>query len=303
MRLRLSTEDERFRDEVRTWLSENVPREPRPGDGEQMRDFDLEWQRRQYEGGWAGINWPKEFDGLGLGLVQQMIWYEEYARCQAPHTGTCFVGLNFGGPTLMRCGSRDLCERHLGPILRGEVIWCQGFSEPNAGSDLASLRTSGEVRGSDIFVNGQKIWTSYAHLADFQILLIRTEAGSKRHRGLTMVVCDMKSSGVEARPIQTMAGDRHFCEVFYDDVLIRPENVIGVVGEGWRVALTTLSFERGSAFMADQVALARKVTDLIALARERSGPEGSRRAIEDDEISRELALLKAETAALRSMTY
>src|SRR5690348_14075953 len=147
-----------FRDEVRTWLQEHVPKQARPSDLKAAREFDLAWQRTQFEGGWAGISWPSEYGGRGLSLVQQLIWYEEYARARAPYVGLCFVGLNHAGPTLIAQGSQQQKEFHLPRILRGEVVWCQGFSEPSAGSDLASLRTAAEIDGDHLVVTGQKIW-------------------------------------------------------------------------------------------------------------------------------------------------
>jgi alkylation response protein AidB-like acyl-CoA dehydrogenase len=295
--------DAAFREEVRDWLRSNIPGEPRPRSGAAMRDFDTAWQRTQWEGGWAGVSWPVRSGGRGLSPVQQMIWYEEYALADAPYVGISFVGLNHAGPTLMERGTDEQQRAHLGPILRGEAVWCQGFSEPDAGSDLASLRTRAKVDGDVLVVNGQKIWTSYAHLADFQELLVRTDADAERHQGLSWVVCDMRSRGITVRPIRVMPGVEHFCEVFYDDVRIPLSNVVGGLNQGWSVAMTTLSIERGAAFMADQVALARTVERLIEVARERPGPDGRRPAIADDAIARDLARARAETAALRAMTY
>ena len=188
MDLTFTPEDEAFRSEVRTWISENKPREKTPPVGPAQRDFLLAWQRKQFEGGWAGIAWPTEFGGRGLSLVQQLIWYEEYARLEAPSIGCLFVGLNHGGPTLISRGRSAQKAFHLPRILRGEVIWCQGFSEQGAGSDLASLRTRADVDGDHLVINGQKIWTSFTHLADDQELLVRSEPNSTRHAGLTWVI-------------------------------------------------------------------------------------------------------------------
>jgi alkylation response protein AidB-like acyl-CoA dehydrogenase len=268
-----------------------------------MRAFDKSWQRTLWEAGWAGISWSREFGGRGLTLLEQLIWHEEYALAGAPYVGVCFVGLNHAGPTLVDHGTDEQRIGHLPAILKGEAVWCQGFSEPGAGSDLASLQTRGLVVDDVLIVSGEKIWSSYAHLADFQELLVRTQPDEPGHRGLSWVICDMRSPGISVRPIVTMPGIEHFCEVFYNEVRIPLTNVVGGLGEGWRVAMTTLSIERGTGFMADQVALARTVEQLIELASHLTGPDGHRAAINDDEIARRLARARAETAALRAMTF
>ena len=197
MDLKFTKEEQSFKEEARTWLRENLPNEQRPQIGQPMREFDLAWQQTLYEGGWAGINWPSEYGGLGLSDVQQMIWYTEFALADPPFTlnNSCtFVGNNHGGPTLIVNGSDDQKAVHLPKILSGEVVWCQGFSEPNAGSDLASLSTKGVIDGDELVVSGQKTWTSYADVADLQELLVRTDPGAPKHKGITWVICDMKSS-------------------------------------------------------------------------------------------------------------
>jgi alkylation response protein AidB-like acyl-CoA dehydrogenase len=305
MNLDFTPEEQEFREEARTWLSENLPTEERPAEGAEMRAFDLAWQRTLFDGGWAGINWPIEYGGRGLSDIQQMIWYEEFARANPPFTlnNSCtFVGNNHGGPTLIVSGTDEQKATHLPKILRGEVVWCQGFSEPGAGSDLASLNCKAEIDGDELVVNGQKIWTSYAHVADFQELLVRTDNSGAKHKGISWVICDMKTPGIEIREIKTMSHVTDFCEVFYDDVRIPLSNVVGQVNEGWRVTMTTLSFERGTAFMADQVELAAVIEGLIEEAKTRVGPDGRRPAIADDEIARRLATAKAEVAALKAMT-
>lgn len=302
MDLMLDAGERRFRDEVRGWLHEHVPRGPRPPEGPELAAFDQAWQRTQFDAGWAGINWPVEYGGRGLTLVQQLIWYEEYARARAPHVGVNFIGLAHAGPTLMDSGTEALRQQHLRRILRGDEIWCQGFSEPGAGSDLAALRTRGVVDGEHLVVSGQKIWTSFAHLADWQELLVRTEAGSERHRGLSWVICDMRAPGITVRPLRTMSGRLHFCEVFYDEVRIPLANVVGGLGNGWRVAMATLAWERGTAFVAEQVELARTVDQLVEEARHVTGPDGVRPAIAHEELATRLAAARAEVRALRAMT-
>jgi len=302
--IRFSAAEEAFRADARAWLEANVPRGPRPAgvDLRERRDYDLAWQRRMFEGGWAGVSWPREFGGRGASLMEQVIWYEEYARAGAPEITTTFVGLNHAGPTLIACGSEEQKAYHLPRILRGDVVWCQGFSEPNAGSDLASLQTRAVFDGAELVVSGQKIWTSFGNVAEFQELLVRTDPEAPRHRGISWVICAMDSPGIDIRPITTLTGDQHFCEVFYDDVRIPLRNVVGQLHDGWRVAMATLGFERGTAFLSEQIRLARRLEDLAALARSVPGPRAGR-AIDDDEIGRRLALARAEVAGLRAMTY
>jgi alkylation response protein AidB-like acyl-CoA dehydrogenase len=298
-----SAADREFRDEVRTWLRANVPRGTAPVDMQEMREFDLTWQRTQYEGGWAGIAWPSEYGGRGMGLTQQLIWYEEYALAGAPPVGVNFVGLNHGGPTLIARGNEVQKSSHLPRILKGESVWCQGFSEPGAGSDLASLSCRAEIDGEELVVTGQKIWTSFADVADYQELLVRTDRGGSKHQGITWVINDMRNPGIDVRPIKTAARDAHFAEVFYDEVRIPIKDVVGELNDGWSVAMSTLGFERGTAFMEDQIRLHHQVEELVQLAHEVRGPDGRRAAVEDDEFARRLADARAEVAALRAMTF
>jgi len=300
----LTSDQVALRTEIRSWLADNVPREAPPHEGAaETRAFDVAWQRRQFDGGWAGVSWPKEYGGRGLGLVEQLIWYEEYARAGAPNIRSCFVSINHAGPTLIMRGSEEQKRKHLRSILAGDEVWCQGFSEPEAGSDLGSLRTAARVDGDELVVNGQKIWTSFAHIADFQELLVRTDPAAPKHKGITWAICDMHAPGIDVRPIRSMDGAVDFCEVFYDDVRIPLDNVVGELNDGWRVAMTTLSFERGTAFAADQMAMSLMVERLVTVATERSLDGSGRVAILDDEFARRLAGLRAEVAALRSMTY
>jgi len=294
--IRFSPAEEAFRAEARAWLEANMPRTPRPADLRARADYDLGWQRRMHDGGWAGIAWPHAYGGRGATLMEQLIWYEEYARAGAPDISTLFVGLNHAGPTLIACGSEAQKAYHLPRILRGDVIWCQGFSEPNAGSDLASLQTRAVIDGDHLVVTGQKIWTSFAHIAEFQELLVRTDPDAPRHRGITWVICPMSTPGIEIRPITTLTGGSDFAEVFYDAVRIPLANVVGQLNDGWRVAMATLSFERGTAFLSEQVRIARRVDELVAVAR-RSG------ATADHEIARRLARAQAEVDAMRAMSY
>lgn len=296
MDIRFSPEEQQFRQHCRDWLHDNVPAEKRPMDAADAIDFDKAWQQRLFDAGWAGINWPVDYGGRGLSIVQQVIWLEEYANAHAPWIGANFVGVNHAGPTLIMNASEAQKEFHLPRILKGEAIWCQGFSEPGAGSDLAGIKARGRIEGDELVINGTKIWTSFAHVADWQELVLRTEEGSQRHRGLSWVICDMHAPGIDIRPIRKISGQIEFAQVFYDDVRIPLDNVVGGVGNGWKVAMSTLSFERGTGFIADQVKQTQEIEELLVTARATG-------AIKDDCIAEQLAQLRAEVAALRAMTY
>ena len=287
---------------AREWLQANVPSEIRPAHGPESARFDREWQRKLYDHGWAGVAWPKEYGGLGLSGLQQVIWYEEMARAHAPHhINTTYIALMHAGPTVIARGTEEQKAFHLPKILSGQSLWCQGFSEPNAGSDLASLKTRGVVDGDHIVVTGAKMWTTDAQHADYQELLIRTDPDSQRHKGLTWIICDMKLPGVEIKPIRTMMQDEHVNLVFYDEVRIPLNNVVGEVNGGWSTAMATLSFERGLGFIGDQLELYERVNRAIDLAG-KTRLECGRLAIEDDGIAQRLASIKADTMAIRAMT-
>jgi len=302
MDLHFSREDTIFREQARAWLRDNVVRERRPHSGEAMRAFDLAWQRKQCEGGWAGVSWPVEYGGLGLSLTRQLIWHEEYARADAPDNHLCFVALNHAGPTIIARGSEPQKRFHLPKILKGDVIWCQGFSEPNSGSDLASLRTQARIEGDQLVVNGSKIWTSHGHLSDWQELLVRTNPDAPKHKGISWVICDMKSPGITLRPIEIMTSPNqvHFVQCFYDDVRIPLSNVVGEIDDGWNVAMSTLGFERGTAQIRDQIRYAYLAEKMIREAQRRFGSETP---LSNDEIGARLAHLRADMAAARAMTY
>jgi alkylation response protein AidB-like acyl-CoA dehydrogenase len=302
MEYRQSIEDRLFREEVREWLHANKPKERRPDSIEGQRAFDRAWQRAQYDGGWAGIAWPKDYGGRGLSPTQQLIWCEEYARAHCPLVNdSCWLGLNHAGPTLIVRGTEAQKSFHLPRILKGEATWCQGFSEPNAGSDLASLRTRAVVDGDHLVVNGQKTWTTLAHLTDYQELLVRTGPPESRHRGLTWVICDMRTPGIEVRPITALDGHFHNCEVFYDNVRIPLSNVVGEVDGGWSVAMTTFDFERGPAAFGYFCEIEAAFEDLVAYARTHPGPYGDRPAIEDAAIAERLGTLRAQVQSIKAL--
>ena len=282
-----------FRRNAREWLEANRPSTVPAQDGPAAREAVLSWQKTQFKGGWAGLSWPTEYGGLGSSVLEQIVWYEEYARAGAPSPlDASFVGLNHAGPTLIACGTPEQKVRHLPPLLAGETIWCQGFSEPGAGSDLAAVRTCGRIDGEDLIISGQKIWSSYADIADVQELLVRTDPEAKASQALTWVICPMDSPGLTVRPIRTMAGTLKFCEVFYDEVRVPLANVVGGVGGGWGTAMSTLAFERGTATLPLVIGLIELVERLLA-----DCPRGR------PALCARLGMLKAESAAQRAMAY
>jgi alkylation response protein AidB-like acyl-CoA dehydrogenase len=300
--LTFTPEQELLRQEVRTWLEQNLPPVARPSStSDEAKAFDLEWQQTLYRGGWAGISWPVEYGGRGLDTLEQLIFLQEYASAGAPDEGFRFNGLNLGGPTIIAYGNEQQKAQYLPPILRGETIWCQGFSEPGAGSDLAAIRTRGVVDGDELVISGQKIWTSYARFADYQQVLVRTDAEQLRHRGISWVICKMDSPGITIRPIGDMAGGDDLHEVFYDEVRVPLANIVGGINNGWKIAMGQLGFERGTAFMTLQIELTRVVEDLIEMAKTTTVDSGGF-AIEDDEYARALGKLRVEARALQAMT-
>ena len=289
-----------FRAEARAWLEANVPGEPRPADGPELRAFDCAWQRRQYDGGWAGIDWDTAYGGRGLSLFEQVVWYEELVRIGAPAFSIFLVALNNVGPTLMLHGTEDQRRRWMPPILRGETPWCQLFSEPEAGSDLASLRTRGILDGDDVVVTGQKVWTSFAQHSDWGELLVRTDPDGGKHRGLTLLAVDMHSPGIDVRPITQIDGNPEFCEVFLDEVRVPQANVIGSVGQGWTAALATLAVERGPAVLDMRLASITLTDELVAEARRLGRIDG---ALDGGDLAERLAQARAEAAANRAMAW
>ena len=303
MELRYTEEEEAFRAELRAWLDEAVPAFPAPPDRDDWaarRVYDMGWQRALYDAGYAGINWPKEFGGRGATPTEHLIFIEETERHRAPYVGMNFVGLLHAGPTLIAEASDEQKAFHLPGILRGEHVWCQGFSEPNAGSDLAALRTRAVRDGDHYVINGQKIWTSYGHIADYCEMLVRTDPEAPKHRGISWLIVPMDTPGIEPRPLLTMEGSTEFCEVFFDDVRVPVANRVGDENDGWRVAMVTLSFERGTAFVSDVLESMELVRDLTALAK-RITSKGATRW-EDAGLRREIGRAAAELDALWALT-
>lgn len=304
MDLNLTPTERQFRDEFRAWLKDNVPTEWTGGgssseDREDYIKYLRDWQRKLYECGWAGISWPKEYGGRGATLLEQSIFQAELARANAPQLiGT--IGLSLVGPTIIALGTEQQKSRYLSKILSGEDIWCQGFSEPNAGSDLASLGTRAARDGEDFIVNGQKIWTSFAQMADWCLLLVRTDADAPKHKGITCLLADMRSQGVSVRPLRQMSGDSGFNEVFFSNVRVPASQVLGEVNRGWTTALTALMNERANLGTGIQVVFKRNLEALIARSHtvERNGV----RASQDPIVRQKLAQAYLELEILRLNT-
>src|SRR6266852_4802513 len=236
MDLNLTAPELKFRDELRAWLKANVPPdwEKHRTEDEMLARFEFlrDWQKKVYDAGWAGVAWPKEYGGRGATLMEQVIFTEEMARAAAPPLANV-LGLSLIGPTIIAFGADEQKKRYLPKILSADEIWCQGFSEPNAGSDLAGLRTDAKLDGDYYVINGQKVWTSYGWAADWCALLTRSDPDSTKHKGLTYILVDMKSPGVEVRPLRQMTGETEFNELFFHEVRVPAENVLGNVNEGW----------------------------------------------------------------------
>jgi alkylation response protein AidB-like acyl-CoA dehydrogenase len=269
MDLNLSTPELKFRDEFRAWLKANVPAdwEKRRNEEEMQAKFEFlrAWQKKMYDAGWVGIAWPKEYGGRGATLMEQVIFTEEMARAGAPHLANV-LGLSLIGPTIIAYGTDAQKKRYLPKILSADEIWCQGFSEPNAGSDLANVRTDARLDGDHYVLNGQKVWNSYGWAADWCALLTRSDPDSSKHHGLTYILVDMKSPGVEVRALRQMTGESEFCEIFFHDVRVPAENVLGKVGEGWNVAMGTLAHERATLGAGVQIVIKRQFDRLVELA-------------------------------------
>ena len=290
MDLTLSPQEESFRDELRGWLADNHPG-PAPDGDEAAFQFQRDWQRTLAEARWAGLSWPEEYGGRGATLVEQAIFNEEMAAARAPSVANV-LGLVMGGPVVIAHGSNEQKERYLGPILSAEEIWCQGFSEPESGSDLASLKTRAVKTNGGWAVTGQKVWTTLAHHAKWCMLVARTDADAPKHQGLTYFLMDMEQEAVQVRPLVQITGEPEFNELFMEDAYIPDENVVGGVGNGWGVAITTLMHERAGLAFGLQVQLKIALGELIELIRERG--------LEADPLVRErLAQIYIESEALR----
>ncbi len=292
MDLRYSDADEAFRAELRAWLTRSLgelPAPPARDDWPARVRYDTDWQRRLFDAGYAGINWPKAYGGRDASPSEQLVFHEETTRAKAPYVGVNFVGTLHAGPTLVAEGSDGQKSAHLPKILRGDEVWCQCFSEPDAGSDLAGLQTRAVLDGDHYVVTGRKIWCSFGHIGEFGELLVRTDPDAPKHRGITWLILPMDLPGIEVRPIETLLGSSEFCEVFLDEVRVPVANRVGAENDGWRVTNVTLSFERGTAFVSEMV-------DAVRMAEEIAP------SVHDVAERRELAHVIAELDALWALT-
>jgi alkylation response protein AidB-like acyl-CoA dehydrogenase len=294
MDLSLSPPEREFRDAVRGWIAANHPG-PEPATDPEQFEFRRAWQRAVNERGWAGLTWPTEYGGAGGTLVEQAIFFEEVARAGAPSMANV-LGLAMGGPTIIAHGSEEQRRRFLPPILSADEIWCQGFSEPESGSDLASLKTRAVREGDEWVVTGQKVWTTYAHEAKWCMLVARTDPDAPRHRGLTYFLMDMEQDAVEVRPLVQITGEAEFNELFIEGARIPHENIVGGEGNGWPVAITTLMHERAG------LAFALQVSVQIALRELRDDIREAGRA-DDPLVRQRFGQLYAEAQVLRLHAY
>jgi alkylation response protein AidB-like acyl-CoA dehydrogenase len=297
--LTLSEQEEAFRDELRGWLSDNHPGREPEGD-EAGFNFRRDWQRKLHEAGWAGVSWPKEYGGRGATLVEQAIFNEEVTRARTPQMANV-LGLAMGGPTVIAHGTEEQKERYLQPILSGEEIWCQGFSEPESGSDLASVKTRAVRDGDAWLVTGQKVWTTFAHHSKWCMLVARTDRDAPKHKGLTYFLMDMEQEGVQVRPLVQITGEAEFNELFLEEARIPDENIVGGEGNGWNVAITTLMHERATLAFGLQIAVKIALGELFDKARET--PFEGATAAEDELFRQRLAQLYIESEVLRLNAY
>jgi alkylation response protein AidB-like acyl-CoA dehydrogenase len=295
MDLTFSPRETAFRDELRAWFAANDPGPEPTGDERARHAWRRDFQRRMHADGWAAPHWPVEHGGRGATLTESAIFFEELSRARAP-LPVNVLGLLLGGPTLMVWGTEEQKDRFLGPILSADEIWCQGFSEPDAGSDLAALKTRAIADGDGWVVTGQKVWTSAAHFAKWCMLVARTDADAEKHKGLTYFLMDMDQPEIQVRPLRQITGESEFNELFIEGARIPGDNVIGGVGNGWKVALTTLMNERAGLAFFLQVQLRRLLDDLM-------GEAAARGLLDDDVVADRLGGLHVRAEILRLTAY
>ncbi len=272
MDLRFSAADEAFRQEARDWLTEKLTGDfaivrgrGGPGDEHSLFDERLAWEQALGRAGWTCLSWPKQYGGRDATLLEQVIFYEEYARAGGPGR-VGLIGEGLIGPTIVHFGTEEQKQRFLPPIVKGDELWCQGYSEPDAGSDLANVQTRAERDGDEWVITGQKVWTSLAHWADWCFVLARTDTTAPKHRGISYLLVPMHGAGIEIRPIVQITGHSEFNEVFFDGARTHVDNVIGEVNDGWRVAMGTLAFERGALTLGQQLSFANELDEIIQRA-------------------------------------
>jgi alkylation response protein AidB-like acyl-CoA dehydrogenase len=298
MDFNFTPEEDAFRQELRTWLQENLPQSYDPQefdriDADTRFEFQRTWQKNAHDSSWVGIHWPKEYGGRGANLMEMFIYNQEMYKAHAPRFANT-LGLLMSGPTVIHWGTEEQKRRYLPRILSGEEIWCEGLSEPNAGSDLASLQTRAVEDGDYFVINGQKVWTSYAHRADFIQLFVRTDPNAPKHRGITCLIVDMKTPGVTVRPLVQITGDAEFNEVFFEDVRVPRTNMLGPLHEGWKVLVTTLMHERAG--IGSELPVHRQLAELIRVAK--SVEIDGKPATEDPAVRQKLAQFAIECKAI-----
>jgi len=294
-----SADEERFRGELRAWLQTNPPG-TEPSDPKAWVTYAKGWQRKLAEAGWCGVAWPKAYGGRGATLLQQIIFQEELARAKAPQF-IGLAGLTMGGPVLIAHGTEAQKKKHLRPILAADEIWCQGFSEPNAGSDLAAIKTKAVLEGDTFIVTGQKVWTSWARYADVCMCLVRTDPDAPKHKGITFLLVDMKSPGVTVRPLTQINGDADFNEVFFEDVRVPKQNVVGALNKGWDIAITCLMHERQTLTFSRQLQSKIALTEMLEGARSRA--KDGKPATADPLVRQALSQAYIESEAMRFLAY
>jgi alkylation response protein AidB-like acyl-CoA dehydrogenase len=299
--LTFSPAEEAFRAELRAWLAANVPAErvehaTLADEVAYLRD----WQRRLAEAGWVGIHWPREYGGRGATVIEHYILQEELAAARAPEIVNR-IGVNLVGPTLIAHGTDEQKRRHLQTILRADEIWCQGFSEPNAGSDLAALKTRAVLEGDSFVVTGQKVWTSFARYADWCMALVRTDVEAPKHKGITFLLVDMHSPGITVRPLKQISGDEDFNELFFEDVRVPRANVIGEINKGWEIAITCLMHERQTLTFSRQLQSRVALAEMLDMARRTT--KGEAVATRDRLIRQKLAAALIDSHAMRYTAY
>jgi alkylation response protein AidB-like acyl-CoA dehydrogenase len=279
MDLRFSEEDEAFRREVAQWLADNLSGEfavvrgrGGPGDEHALFEERRAWERKMGEAGWSCIGFPKEYGGRGASFTQQVIYHEEYARAGGPGR-IGHIGETLLGPTIIAFGTEEQKRRFLPPILKAEELWCQGYSEPNAGSDLANVQTKARLEGNEWVIEGQKVWTSGAQWSDWCFALCRTDPSAPNHKAISYLLVPMRQKGIEIRPIVQMTGDSEFSEVFFDGARTAAENIVGAVNGGWAVAMGTLAFERGASTLGQQHGFQNELEQVIEIARSNGGAD------------------------------
>ena len=298
--LTLSPDEEAFRDELRAWLRDNHPGREPAGD-EAGFEFRRHWQRKLNQAGWAGVSWPTEYGGRGATLIEQAIFNEETVRARTPQTANV-LGLAMGGPTVIAHGTEEQRRRYLPAILSAEEIWCQGFSEPESGSDLASLKTRATRHGDEFVVTGQKVWTTFAHHAKWCMLVARTDPDAPKHKGLTYFLMDMEQEAVQIRPLRQITGEAEFNELFIEEARIPRENIVGGEGNGWAVAITTLMHERSTLAFGLQVAVKIALDQLIEQSQHTRANDGQF-ASQDPLVRQRLAQLLIESEVMRLNAY